>query len=445
MREMKNSGVEWIGQVPSNWIGVSLRHLLLSRDGGAWGNEPNNDNRSTICLRVADFDFNRGRFKKCSKELLTRRQYSESQVNNLSLKYGDILVEKSGGGEKTPVGRAVLYCNEYGPVLYANFMERLRFDTSKVLSEYIEYWLRAWYFCRSSPYYINQTIGIQNLNLGLILSKEKVFFAHIENQKRVADFLDEKCSEIDALTEDIKTQIETLEQYKKSLITETVTKGLDPNVEMKDSGIKWIGKIPINWKITRIKYICDFAPHCNISQLRKDSTVGYAPMECIKNGYAINRTALLSEIPASLTPFENGDIVMAKVTPCFENGNIAIINNSKAKLGFGSSELYVFRATKINTRFLFYWLRNNYFIEKAISTMTGMGGLKRVSPYFVKNAPICFPSIEEQTIIADFLDSKCSEIDAIISNKQEQLSVLDSYKKSLIYEYVTGKKEVPAV
>ena len=265
----------------------------------------------------------------------------------------------------------------------------------------------------------------------------------VAEQERIASFLDEKCTEIDALMADVQTQIETLEQYKRSVITETVTKGLDPNVPMKDSGIEWLGQIPYTWSISRIKYVADFMPTCTKTGLTGESEIEYAPMECIKNGYYVRRVALLNTVPSSLTPFNEGDIVMAKVTPCFENGNIAIMSNIESGYGLGSSELFVLRAYTIARKYLFYWLRNTIFMERAASTMTGMGGLKRVSASFIQNDSITVPPALEQQAIASYLDAKCAEIDAIIDGKRQQLAVLDEYKKSLIFEYVTGKKEVP--
>lgn len=143
-----------------------------------------------------------------------------------------------------------------------------------------------------------------------------------------------------------------------------------------------------------------------------------------------------------MTPFQNGDIVMAKVTPCFENGNIAIMNELQSGYGLGSSELFVFRPQNINTRYLFYWLQNKLFVHQACATMTGTGGLKRISPSFVKNCNIHCPSTAEQAQIADYLDAKCAEIDRLIAKKEQLVKELEGYKKSLIYEVVTGKREV---
>ena len=206
---------------------------------------------------------------------------------------------------------------------------------------------------------------------------------------------------------------------------------------MKDSGIAWIGEIPKEWNTSKIKFIADFDPACDFENVSAEDKVAYAPMECIKQGFYEARDALYEELPHSLTPFQNGDIVMAKVTPCFENGNIAIMNELPSGIGLGSSELFVFRTRNIVAKYLFYWLQNSDFIQRACSTMTGVGGLKRVSPFFCKNCEIHFPPFTEQHRIADYLDRKCSQIDAIIARQQEVIEKLKAYKLSVITEAVT--------
>lgn len=222
-REMKDSGFEWIGKIPSNWDNSSLKNVLICREGGAWGKEPENELEGTICLRIADFDYTKIRFKECKIEELTKRNYTKTQQSKLSLKKGDILIEKSGGGEKTPVGRAVYYNGEYGNALFANFMERLRFDISVIQPQYMSYWLKAWYESKCSPYYINQTTGIQNIDLSLMITKEKVFFPNLKVQSSIINCLNIKCSQIDSLISDKQQQIDKLTEYKKSLIYEYVT------------------------------------------------------------------------------------------------------------------------------------------------------------------------------------------------------------------------------
>lgn len=219
---MKDSGIEWMGEIPQAWDANRLRNLIVRREGGVWGLEPDDYEQGTICLRVADFNFGKGRFVEDNIDAFTKRKYSYAQILKYKLKKGDILIEKSGGGEKTPVGRAVLFDKVF-TALFANFMDRLRFNNEIVNPYFIEYWLRAWYYCGASPYYINQTIGIQNINLSLMLAKQIIFYPSLAEQERIAEFLDAKCAKVDALISEKQNQLATLEEYKKSVIFEYVT------------------------------------------------------------------------------------------------------------------------------------------------------------------------------------------------------------------------------
>ena len=216
--------------------------------------------------------------------------------------------------------------------------------------------------------------------------------------------------------------------------------------KMKDSGIEWIGEIPEGWEVTRLKYLADFEPTCDTSYLTDESKITYTPMECVKNGGFENRSALYGNLSHTLTPFQNGDIAMAKVTPCFENGNIAIMNNLFSGFGLGSSELFIFRPKSISTRYFFYWLQNKAFVARACSTMTGTGGLKRISPSFIRNCPVHYPSTDEQTKISDYLDAKCSEIDVMLSKTRSSIEEYKKLKQAVITQAVTkgvrGEREM---
>ena len=216
--------------------------------------------------------------------------------------------------------------------------------------------------------------------------------------------------------------------------------------KMKDSGIEWIGEIPEGWEITRLKYLADFEPTCDTSYLTDESKITYTPMECVKNGGFENRSALYGNLSHTLTPFQNGDIAMAKVTPCFENGNIAIMDNLFSGFGLGSSELFIFRSKSISTRYFFYWLQNKAFVARACSTMTGTGGLKRISPSFIRNCPVHCPPTDEQTKISDYLDAKCSEIDVLLSKTRSSIEEYKKLKQAVITQAVTkgvrGEREM---
>ena len=210
---------------------------------------------------------------------------------------------------------------------------------------------------------------------------------------------------------------------------------------MKDSGVRWIGYIPEHWGLNKIKYNSVFEPK-QPNKLNDDLIVGYAPMECIKQGYMISNTIEYEKVKGGYTYFADDDIVMAKVTPCFENENIALAKDLANGIGFGSSELYVFRAEKIKKEYFYYYIRNYYLRKEWEGTMYGTGGLKRVSSYYVKNAYIPIPTVEEQENISKYLANKENQINSTIHSIENVINNLESYKKSLIYECVTGKREV---
>ena len=212
----------------------------------------------------------------------------------------------------------------------------------------------------------------------------------------------------------------------------------------KDSGIAWIREIPEHWEIKRLKNVSDFNPQ-NDQSISNFSEVGYLPMERLKNGYMLPSVINVYNLTQGLTFFKENDIVMAKVTPCFENGNIAIAKNLINNCGFGSSELFIFRVRNINRKYFFYLLQEEKIKEVCKSTMIGTGGLKRISPTFMRNLLLPIPTTLEQQSIATYLEQKCSEIDELITLQEEMITKLQSYKQSVITEAVTKglDKNVP--
>ena len=250
--KMRDSGVEWIGMVPEGWHQITIKRLIIMCDGGAWGEDAKGAANDRICMRVADFNFATGRFKEQPESLFTVRNYQPEVIGKLTLEKGDILIEKSGGGALTPVGRSVIFDKNF-PAIYANFLERIRVDTSKTLPEYVEYWLRAMYYHGATALYIKQTTGIQNLDITRLLSSECIVFPNIEQQRSLIDYLDKKTASVDEIIAEAKASIEECKAWKSSIIYEAVTKGLDPTAEMKDSGVELGWKTSINWELWKNK------------------------------------------------------------------------------------------------------------------------------------------------------------------------------------------------
>lgn len=446
--KMKNSGVKWIGMAPVEWDSKPIKYCIEHRQGGAWGEDEINEEQSgkenVICIRVADFDYQH--FSVQTEKPYTLRSYDRLTINKLLLQNGDILVEKSGGGEKTPVGRAIIFDKPI-KALYANFLERFRL-VSNIVPQYFQYTWNSFYKLGHTRLYIKQTTGIQNLDFAKILSNEYILVPSVTEQIAIANFLDAKCAEIDSLTADIKNQIETLQEYKKSVITEAVTKGLDPNVEMKDSGVEWIGPIPSTWKTSKLLYqltqpITD-GPH-ETPKLFEEG-IPFISAEAVSEGF-IN-----FEKPRGYISEDYYYLCCKKYTPQLHD---IYIVKSGATTGVSAiveddrifqiwSPLAAIRAnqSKLIPMFLLYVVKSHYFLRQ-VENFWSFGTQQNIGMRVLEKLKIAIPPIEEQIGIASFLNSKCSEINGAINEKQEQLEILAQYKQSLIYEYVTGKKAVP--
>lgn len=261
-----------------------------------------------------------------------------------------------------------------------------------------------------------------------------------EVQKKVSSYLDTKCSEIDATAEDIQKEISLLEEYKKSVITEAVTKGLNPDAEMKESGIEWIGKIPINWQAVNPRWL--------FAQRKDKAKKGMEQYTASQKYGVISQKDYMNRIGGSIVTVQKdfdilkmvckGDFVIHMRS--FQGG----LEYSEHTGSISSAYVMLIPQKNIGECRYFKWLFKSASYINALQSTSNLirdGQAMRYSNFIQIIIP--YPPLEEQQQIADFLDSKCSEIDSLIADKKRQLDILADYKKSLIYEYVTGKKEVP--
>lgn len=186
-----------------------------------------------------------------------------------------------------------------------------------------------------------------------------------------------------------------------------------------------------------LRYVCELNPSVAFDGLAEDEDLTFLPMDRVKSGYFIPNTDKFSKYGSSYTAFEDGDIVLAKVTPCFENGNIAIAADLVGGKGFGSSELFVIRPTAVERRFLFYYFQSSIFKQDGEASMTGAGGLKRVSPDVLRQHHLPCPSKDIQRLIANYLDRETARIDALIAEKERMLALLEEKRAALISRVVT--------
>lgn len=427
MRATKDSGISWLGEYPSDWELKKIKYCLQERV------EKNNPVRTT-------------------------------EILSLTAKQGVIPYDQKEGGGNKPKEDVSAYRLAYPGDIVMNSMNIL--SGSVGLSQYfgcvspVYYMLRPWKAIEDVRYYnyIFQTTMFQRSLFGLgngILIKESgngklntirmripmdkfgglfIPVAPIDEQKRIADFLDAKCAEIDALTADIQTQIDTLEQYKRSVITETVTKGLNPNAEMKDSGVQWIGNMPAHWDAIRGKYILRYMQ----KPVREDDGV----ITCFRNGEVTLRSNrredgfTMSDKEIGYQGIDVGDLVVHGM-----DGFAGSIGISDSR-GKASPVLNVLE-TDQNKRYIMYYLRSMAYSDVFLALATGIR-VRSCDLRWNKLAELSYPvpPLNEQNAIVKHIDSVLSKTDAVIADKKAQLATLDEYKKSLIFEYVTGKKEV---
>ncbi|MBE7014901.1 MAG: restriction endonuclease subunit S [Ruminococcaceae bacterium] len=436
---MKDTGIKWLGKIPNNWEIKKIKYVLQDRI------EKNNPIKS--------------------REILS-----------LTAKQGVIpYSEKEGGGNK-PKEDLSAYRLAYPGDIVMNSMNIL--SGSVGLSKYFGCVSPVYYMLR--PFkaeddvrffnYIFQSTVFQRSLLGLgngILMKESdngtlntirmripmekfgnlyIPITNSTEQKKIADFLDEKCAEIDGLIADLNEEISTLEEYKSSTITEVVCRGLDPDAEMKDSGVECIGEIPSNWNVSRFKYVVSSLAKGN--GITKDDVIENGDTQCVRYGeiyskYDNNFSSCVSSTNANKVPtkkfFSYGDLLFAGTGELVEEigKNIVYLGDDECLAG---GDIIIAKHNQ-NPSFLNYALNSKY---AQYQKSRGRAKLKvvHISSYDIGNIVIALPDLAAQKKIADFLDEKCTEINAVICEKQEQISTLEQYKKSVIYEYTTGKKEV---
>ena len=421
-RKMKDSGIEWIGEIPEGWEVHRMKSCILQRDGGAWGDEATGETGDCICLRIADFDYEHFRFTDSNN--LTIRHYASPIIKKLLLQKNDILIEKSGGGEKTPVGRTVLFDKEY-PALFANFMDRLR-CSDFILPQYLQYVFVTFYKNRYTQNYIKQTTGIQNLDLSSMLADEFVPVPNLNEQKLIVCYLESKCSIIDNLLSKTRSSIEEYKKLKQALITQAVTTLNCPNV--------------------KLKYLMDIIVDCphetpiytftgNYLVIRT-SDQSLASLRCDEYMYRLDE-AEYKKRTRRLT-LDKDDIVYGREG----SWGLACLVPQSNKYCLGQRVMQF----RCNTRLLYpkyamYALNSEtVYMQGALDTIGSTAPHVNIST--ICNYLLPVPALTEQKEITNYLDAKCAEIDGLIAKKEQLVKELESYKKSLIYEVVTGKREV---
>ncbi len=420
MREMKDSGISWINEIPENWSAEPIKYNY-SLIAGATPESTNVDFWDGNIKWITPADFKtKDVFVAGGSRNLTIAGYKSCSTSMLPI--GSIVFSK-----RAPIGTVAItadkLCTNQGCL---GLVEK----SGRVLNKFYFYVISI-YSDVFNLYGSGTTFKEISAN---VFANIKLPTPPIQEQQRIADFLDAKCAEIDALTADIQTQIDTLEQYKRSVITETVTKGLNPNAEMKDSGVQWIGNMPAHWDVIRGKYILRYMQ----KPVREDDGV----ITCFRDGEVTLRSNrredgfTMSDKEIGYQGIDVGDLVVHGM-----DGFAGSIGISDSR-GKASPVLNVLE-TDQNKRYIMYYLRSMAYSDVFLALATGIR-VRSCDLRWNKLAELSYPvpPLNEQNAIVKHIDSVLSKADAVIADKKAQLATLDEYKKSLIFEYVTGKKEV---
>lgn len=424
MREMKDSGIEWIGEIPCDW---KLERSQWHLEEVNISNNPvqtNNVLSLTNKLGVVPYE-EKGNQGNKSKENVY--EYKLAYPNTIVANSMNILIGSVG------------VCDYFGCVSPVYYVFRAKkYNNIKFLN----YVFQTVGFQRELRKYANGILEIRlRVSSSDILKRFIPFPSEIE-QQRIAEFLDRECGKIDGLKADIQAQIDTLEQYKRSVITEAVTHGLNPSAPMKDSGVPWVGNIPKHWNCCSLKYnyntISGATPNSNDISLWDGEIVWVTPADYkTKDVYVFSGARKITYkgyLSCSTTLIKQGNIIFSKRAPI---GSVAI---NKVELCTSQGCLSVVRKTgNVNNKYFYYLFSVN---DETFNLFGSGTTFKEISAKDFLSVKFPLPPLDEQQEIADYLDNKCVEIEQIIADKKSQIETLDGYKKSLIYEYVTGKKEV---
>lgn len=427
-RKMRDSGIPWIGEVPEGWgIHPLYSYFAERKNKNSMLQEQNLLSLSYGKIIRKDINTNGG--------LLPANftTYNIVQPNDIVIRPTDLQNDKKS--------------LRTGLVTEKEIITSAYISLQPIANIYIKYFHYLLHSYDINKVFYNMGNGVrQGLNYSEF-SKLMLLCPGKEEQHRIADFLDSKCSEIDTLIENLRARVESAKEYKKAVITEAVTKGLDKGAKMKDSGVEWIGEVPEGWKICKVKQISNkitdgahISPDTTngefkfLSVTNMNDTGALDFVNCLK----INSVQYAYLVKTGCQP-KKDDVLISKDGTI---GKTTVVSDNNFVV---ASSLVIIRPNqlKIRPKYLKYCLMSNIVQEQLLSVLAG-SALKRVS--IEKNANLKFVYTYDMTTqqqIIDYLDSKCSEIDTLLQNYEDQIATLEEYKKSLIYEYVTGKKEVP--
>ncbi|EGS2277640.1 restriction endonuclease subunit S [Campylobacter jejuni] len=422
MKNFKESGIEWLGEIPEHWEVVKINKIVTFVNGYAFENFDFNPIFEIPVIRIGDMQKEKILYDNCLKTK------EKEKLKQFLISNNDILIALSGA----TTGK-IAFCDTDNKA-YIN--QRVAIVRSKL--KLVKYYFLTRGFSLLIELACNGSAqpNISTKEIG----EFKIPLPPLKEQEQIANFLDEKCKKIANFIEKKEKLITLLKEQKQALINETITKGLDKNINFKDSGIEWLGEIPQHWRIVKLKYVA----FTNIGLV-------YTPDDIIENpdeGYPVLRANniqngkidyqdliyIKSKQIGKKQIISSGDLLM-----CVRNGSENLLGKT-AKIQDGYFFFGAFTAI-IKSQFndYFYWIFQTNMLRKSIASFSASNGIGQISQDDIKNFIISFPPLKEQEQIAQFLDSEISKIDKIIEKTKKQIKLIKEYKTTLINQAVCGR------
>ena len=441
----RDSGVEWLGEVPEHWEVARLKWSKAGSVNGVWGDDSDGEN-DIACIRVADFD--RVNFRvNCSDP--TMRSVTPSQRAGRELREGDLLIEKSGGGERQMVGCVVLYDHDE-PAVSSNFIARIS-PAPGASPGFWTYMHAALYSGKLNYPAIKQTTGIQNLDSDAYFDTLVVFPPPTE-QDAIAAFLDQETERIDTLVAKKRLLIERLHEYRTALITRTVTRGLppeaaraaglDPAPRLKPSGVEWLRKVPEHWKVKRLKQISDV--RYGLAEPPPEDPEGPSIIRAtnVKSG-TIDSQGLLhvdaEAIPNGRRAFlVTGEILVVRSGAYTGDSSIVPPEYEGSVAGYD----IVVRVLEGFPKYVAWQLLSPTVLKAQFHLRSMRAAQQHLNAEDIGETWIACPPAAEQRAIAAYLDQETGRIDGLTSQVETAIERLQEYRTALITAAVTGKIDV---
>ncbi len=431
------------GETPAGWLVDRIRDRLGAIVGGEWGDDPDANDEGVVIpvIRVADI-----RGLDVTTEDLTLRRVKESKLPGRIIGKSTVLIEKSGGGEQKPVGRAVLGRRVAFDAICSNFMAKTDCGPS-ISPPYVAYLLDAAYASGINTVHIQQTTGIQNLRVTDYLNT-KVAFPLLSEQKRIAAYLDTSCAAIDAAVTGKCVQINILDGLRRDFIQKAVTRGLKDRPALKQTGNVWMSEVPSTWELVSLKRVSETQTGLTLGKTYESPLIErpYLRVANVQDGHLNLDDVTTIEVPekvAHRVELCPGDVLMTEGGDLDKLGRGTIWNGEIPNC-LHQNHIFAIRCFqhKLLPEFLAYLTASRYGRDYFEATGKRTTNLANTNSTKVGQFPIPRPKVAEQREICRFLDEKLSKITQIVTNIEDQIAVLKAYRKSLIHECVTGKRRI---